>query len=874
MFIRLFSNLLLILLTYFGEPRQAPFNCTLPNQCRIDIVHAFRAFYAKQKTFWNKWNGIRCDLSSNSFRFDFEETQPPAKSERDCIIPNKLNVTTYRDHTLEIRWPYWSSWNRASSNVFILDRRFDFARLIDYTEYMKWFTRLSLINLRGLELQIIDNDEQSKFIFSRFIFRVACIHCTMRFFIDGKLIKSCDDILSAANASDRIMSIFQIRPRLADIFLSDVDFPQTVCPLVFANTLVSRLTILGLMQTFYRTSVLRFENRTLFDGFRSNIGAIILDVQNIKLDSSLLNPLVFQSTQVVYVRGFVSQLNGDFFREMSALKMINFQSIYFHKMIHKVGGIEWSKQINRHINVTNFSDPNSFDSSFLNDNGFLIQISCEPFAEEFTIANVFPNEDICIYRDFPFRQLAILIRICKQAVTASLMSNNNREFSCTYLWLIQYFERFAQVMNSSQGIELTDSFFDTLVSQSEEYRARRDTCEFTRRLAICDKSHFATRDFFGKNDWLVLNKILLVVFKIFTYVVSFAGLVTSFLVLATIFHKDNSDLFNQFKQYSYLNILSIFSVFILTIHLLSWTTECFYPFRVFCPKIRRTLFFQFFRIVVVECTNTTFQFMCNFCYVAFAFNRITLISKENCKLVKFFADVNTKKYICVCLILSVGASVIKYFKYEINFGKLSSHFPVSNEKDILIDSYHKASIDAFFIINMIVDLINYVLFVFVCVVIDVYTVIRLRSTLQEKTIKMALMLSQSAKTTETKTKENESVVEEVIKMVVLNTSVGVLLKMPACVLPIVSLYAEFYYKNLGFHYKHPAFGHFYSSLFDSEFFDAIQELSRLSFSVSHFAQFFIYRRFDKKFRLGFERLVSSTKKETTKLAAVNSIKRK
>ena len=67
-----------------------------------------------------------------------------------------------------------------------------------------------------------------------------------------------------------------------------------------------------------------------------------------------------------------------------------------------------------------------------------------------------------------------------------------------------------------------------------------------------------------------------------------------------------------------------------------------------------------------------------------------------------------KYYILITLAISLGLSVIKYFKYfkyEINYDELESTFPVSNEWNIFIDSYLKSSNLAYFIINSISDLL-------------------------------------------------------------------------------------------------------------------------------------------------------------------------
>ena len=107
---------------------------------------------------------------------------------------------------------------------------------------------------------------------------------------------------------------------------------------------------------------------------------------------------------------------------------------------------------------------------------------------------------------------------------------------------------------------------------------------------------------------------------------------------------------------------------------------------------------------------------------------------------------------------------------------------------------------------------------------------------------------------ESKKAENEEAVNKAIKMVVLNSAIGIFFKLPVCIMPLINVYAEFYFKNPLYKYNHPHFGEFYSMLFDTEFYSLIQDVSSFFFSLSLSIQLFIYKRFDKKFRTGFDRI--------------------
>jgi hypothetical protein len=144
--------------------------------------------------------------------------------------------------------------------------------------------------------------------------------------------------------------------------------------------------------------------------------------------------------------------------------------------------------------------------------------------------------------------------------------------------------------------------------------------------------------------------------------------------------------------------------------------------------------------------------------VAFALNRISLIGKDHGKIVTFMSELGIKKYIGVTIVISVSLSWIKYFKYEINFFYSHSSYPLSNEMDI--NNFVSNRFDDFyFIFNFICDLFNYLVFVVICFIIDIFMVVILRRTLNEKTQKSESM---NKSQNQDKKAENDKTVKKAI----------------------------------------------------------------------------------------------------------------
>ena len=188
-----------------------------------------------------------------------------------------------------------------------------------------------------------------------------------------------------------------------------------------------------------------------------------------------------------------------------------------------------------------------------------------------------------------------------------------------------------------------------------------------RRLALCNRSDYHLKDIWGIQDFSILNKKIQIAVKVVTYLFALFSIATNIVVIRIIFAKHNKHVFKDFKHYTYLGLISIFNLAISVIEILSWFSECFYPFEVFCLGLHKTVVAQLFKMVVKECLITALRFLSNFCYIAFALCRIALIGRDHGPFIKFIFDLKILKYVLFSLVISLAFSWIKYFKYSINF---------------------------------------------------------------------------------------------------------------------------------------------------------------------------------------------------------------
>ena len=306
------------------------FDCNLPNNCFIQPQKYDVNQYNYEKDLINvDFKAIKCKITKE-FRFRFTKNHFMKNESSFCEVNN--NRTKTEDFIFE--WP--------KKHELILDNRFDMENMMSYFLYFKWNVVIEFVNLRGVEINLnsslMENNPSVSIVY--------CISCKLNFYTNGKLIKSCRDIL-ASNST--VTSIFQIKLNDMKTFgIYNSDFPTDLCPLVFKNANIESLYLLGLTETFYKKSTLKF-SIDVFYNLNSTIYQIVLEkVENINLDLTILNPSVFSELQEIQIIGAVKTIDKTIFTTLNQLNIINFSSAHFRKIVHK-NGIDWIIEINKNL---------------------------------------------------------------------------------------------------------------------------------------------------------------------------------------------------------------------------------------------------------------------------------------------------------------------------------------------------------------------------------------------------------------------------------------------------------------------------------------------------------------------------------------------
>ena len=807
--------------------------CNIPDKCEIR-----KPFNFKSSNNTNKY--ISCVIQSGSTIGFTKSTTNVTKINKKCKSLKEIDFDIYFKT---------SSYNPLKFHKNAVD----FKEFLDFiSNNSNGFVQLEFHSFKGFDIDLFDQNYRAYMNHTLFthVIDLAFIECIFEFYQDEKRIETCEEMSKVVGLNGP-KSIFQ----LPVFFLNSVamnlvlrEYKTKICPLAFKNFKSEDLSIIG-YNSFYSRRILVFSNET-FSNLNSNINMFVINIPNVNIDLNLINPSIFGNLPRLDLINKVNSIQSDLFLKVRNISTITIEHEYFRSLIHN-GGIEWIRNINKELKV-NISDSNDLKRNFHHIKYINIQVNIinNYIPPIVSIVKVFPEEDFCLYKDFPFYQLVYIIKTGTDFRTCSFQI----KFTCTFLYLIQYHEKFLQFFDPNLALESyylywTNCLLDLVDSKSLA------KCNFEQMLNKCNKTEFAIKPISTKFELAEQVIIIKSVILILSYLIAIFGIVTNILVIITISSKENKAEFKGLKQYNYLRIYSIINCFILLIYLTKWVNRCEFPYQVFCPLIRKELFFQYFKLIVQEVIYVSLQFLGNFIYVAFAFNRISLIGKDHNKLVKFMSDVGIKKYTAISLLISVGLSVIKLFSYRINYGQPNLLYPID---------YNEVSFDftninlSYFIINSISDLLNYCVFIFVHLFIDIGMVIKLRETLKAKLERLKSMYSKDDQ--EKKRIENETAVNNAISMVALNSSISFLLKSPICAYSLLMLVFNIEKINDIYILKHPFFYRFYNYYciqvricgMSLHFFDF---LYLLSITIP----FFFYKHFDKKIKCAFERKFSLDK---------------
>jgi hypothetical protein len=469
-----------------------------------------------------------------------------------------------------------------------------------------------------------------------------------------------------------------------------------------------------------------------------NITYLFLSIFKGKISCVNLNPFAFKTLKYLRVKGNLEQFDENLFENFEEISFISVKSDDLINFFHR--GTKWINSINRNLNVT----PNFENRRGLSQNINRL-VSIEFVVQGWLFFNrfyTFPNEDICLFKNFPHSQLVLPLIIFDPA---NFRSN---ECSCTLIWLIQYYKLFFSEV--FQYITIDPEYENLLVNQT------MNQCKISEKiLGSCNFSErFEKCDFNSKRETFSMNGIFSVRFMLkwcqyvievyFRTILCFIGLITNALTVKVIRDKRHAKNVSN-SMYKHIFVNAVFNIGYCLIYLCSLVNICIFSKTSFCSTIYRTEFAQYFYIYVILFLGNTFRLCCNISYVFFSISRFALSGTSNQNRIrKFIEKQNIKRFYVVITLIALGFSSFLVFENSVNslfqdyvgvsVGDMNQNNAYnvkycdslitekSNELKFSLDSSFFIYCGIFKWLNLINNILNNGLFLIISIFVDIFMI--------------------------------------------------------------------------------------------------------------------------------------------------------
>ena len=393
----------------------------------------------------------------------------------------------------------------------------------------------------------------------------------------------------------------------------------------------------------------------------SNIEILQLyDIYNLKLTEALIDKYVYKRTKQFIIDGTFLNIN-DFtfktFKYLSEIKLVfrNPKEFWHNSADHK-----WLSYINS-IHSHKFTIKNKTKISqkiidWYDNHKILLYIT------DYYYDYKYPNEDICLFRNFPHKNTVLFSPERTEWDEAS-----DKEFvfnvkTCTTLHLSRYSFLFKQM-----GYDESFSgrfVYDQTLFQSCNLDALLLNCSFKN-----DSFHFKKiteinlEDFIDSLGWIEL------IGPIITFpIVCFIGILTNILVIITIKSEKSKSYFtkteNQTRMFNFLVINATFNIIECAVSSFTLMSECLGLETVFCSRIQLYDEVQYFKIYFVGYFGEIMKTCSVIFTLLFSLERYKITLESENKILVKLSEIKLRIIILATIVVSASTSFGKIFEYD------------------------------------------------------------------------------------------------------------------------------------------------------------------------------------------------------------------
>jgi hypothetical protein len=687
-------------------------------------------------------NQFSLELCENKTGKYFVLKEDPYLKEKNLTISYFQNFNKFTDLKMNCN----QTFNTTSSIQFrpnkkiVLNVNFSFAHLISLSS-LRVLDTLCFSNIKGIDLNAK--------IVKRNMVHLSFIYSEFNAFSNGTLLSECDQNAYRKDHTN-LMDTFRT------IYFRQVIYPPSICSLLFRNSSVVHIFFTDITNSLLVKNRLKFvDSFNLIKVEMTRLMTVYFELNYESLTLDQLNFNLFKYTRSLILVGILSNIDTELFAPFSSLKTIQFKLNNLNEFFHQ--GNKWMTFLNNHINV-NLTDKHEIQRLIKLEKILVLSIFHMKAFQSFIDFYAYPNEDLCLFKDFPHSHL----------VYPFVFPENKIKCTCTLKWLHLNVFNLRIIKHA-----LDDVYFNGENSSNVFYYCDKDfdklECDFKEMFSKCTFSIQNSAPNGIRNDvdlfyfikWLEYILVLILQPLLCSW-----AILTNLLVILVIRNSKNHKELKS-KMYKYAQINACFNIGYSSLMLFKLINTCvFYFSHVYkCSSVYQEGFSQYFKIYAVYFLGNVFKCCSNISYIFFSMSRYIAISldSKNRFFIRF-KRINVKAFVFIVLCLGVLLSTFILFQYETNeVYDYRKSFPFEKrDGQFCLDERNTFSCRLFNTFKLVNQSFNGFLFLTLNLIIDIYLVYTFRDEMRQK----SLLEFNKAKCEEFKKKT-----EKVTKMVLINSLV-------------------------------------------------------------------------------------------------------
>ena len=682
-------------------------------------------------------------------------------------------------------------------------------------------------NFKGFDLG--SNPFKDVFVNNEFRCYYFHIDSNFDFYLNKTLIdrKKCNENLP--NLS------FMKQTRVLILEKSNTNSAET-CPIVFKNMNLIMLSIKVKLSLIYTNSI-TFQNVSIKQDLNCTIFETILSVYRTDLSSKLFNEHVFKTLKILDIYGVINKIEVDSFINFNQLHILKIKSQNIRNVF--ATNNKWLKYLNKDI-IIKQEDLNKFNENIL---VLLIYQSIE---------NVtyysYPNEDLCLFKDFPHQRLVVPI----------LRPNTKSKCTCTELFLIQYsykYTDFIDYLNKNNVLVSSDYMYDYIIDENLDKKMLHQclntsindmlkNCKFKQRFENCMiktiKKEDKKLDIYVYDFMQISELIEFIFIKKYVNLIFLAISVLINILMITILSVKT---FNTSYMYNYLNIHCVFNLIFCLISIINYALGDCSNDDIFCSEIYESTELKYTKVILIKLIGNAAKTCSNIAHVSFCLSRYKKMKGLDYLLIKSFNNLSTKLYLILIIIFSILLNLYKYFQFSLYFKTSFKFYRLSDffTQDSFYDYKENLTSTEYIILNVF-QYLN-VFFSDFTYIIAITTIDILLFRLVKKQLAAKRLLLTQSNVAQSDGKLTAD--QRISRMIILNGINYVILRLPFA---IVNFYGFFFRYD-----KKQNETNIYPNLISYivcrkyKFCKNLSQFLYFIYLISYFFQFFIFYKFDKNF---------------------------